>query len=90
MSHNTFIAAALRGPEALGVHLSCVQIISASKVAAVFRMREERYPTVGSSLLPVFFPGGVRVKPDEKTFRDAAAQRRGLAGHERLHVTLTS
>ena len=40
----------------------------AKRVAAVLKEVEEKYPTVGTALLPVFFPGSLRAKGDDLAF----------------------
>lgn len=46
-------------------------------MAEVLKMAEEQYPDVGLALVPVFFPGSMRVKDDEdlKFWRDAQERR---------------
>ena len=63
-----FAAGAPRQPAALGVHLRPVDIIRGRRVATVLRDAEAKYPGVGTSILGVFFPGGLRVKDGDLDF----------------------
>ena len=74
---NLHAAGASREPSALGIHLKKVETIRDKRVAAVLKRLEETYPTVGTSLVPVFFPGGLRVnKGDDLTFWQSALKSR--------------
>ncbi|KAI9707963.1 MAG: hypothetical protein M1820_004382 [Bogoriella megaspora] len=88
MMHSIFVAGATRSPGVYGIHLKPVEAITARKVAMVLHEAEEKYPTVGSSLIPVFFPGRMYVNKEEIEFWDAAAERRGLKGAEELPVAV--
>ena len=72
MVQNFVAAGAKRSAGALGIHIRHVNTISDSNVVSVLRKTEEQYPKVGLSLVPVFFPGGMRVKAGEKSFWDQA------------------
>lgn len=72
MVQNLLAAGARREAGALGIHLKCVNTIVDSKVVSALRKTEEQYPKVGVSLVPIFFPAGMRVKPGEKSFWDDA------------------
>jgi hypothetical protein len=79
---NVYAAGATRHPEALGVHIRLVDIVKGPKVQEVLRAVEERYPLVGTSLVPVFFPGTMRVKDIDVDFwRDALARRKAPNEH---------
>lgn len=65
---NLYAAGASRRPGALGIHLEHKETISHPRVAKVLREVEEKYPTVGVSLIPVFFPGSLRAKGDDLEF----------------------
>lgn len=69
---NLHAAGASRKPGALGIHLKELEKISDKRVAAVLKRVEEKYPTVGTSLVPIFFPGGLRVKGEDLTFWQSA------------------
>jgi hypothetical protein len=77
MVQNLVAAGAKRSSTALGIHLRHVNTIAESSVAAVLRKTEQQYPKVGVSLIPVFFPGGMRVAAGEKSFWDDARRSRG-------------
>lgn len=49
-----------------------METIRDKRVAAVLKRLEQNHPTVGSSLVPVFFPGGLRVKGDDLKFWQSA------------------
>ena len=76
MLHNIFVAGCARQPAAFGIHLELVSTISDNKVSKVLAKIEEQYPLVGSSLLPIFYPGGFRAPVDQKKFWKIASQRR--------------
>ena len=59
--------------------MSLVETISDNKVCKVLAKVEERYPLVGSSLLPIFYPAGFRSPVDKKKFWKVASQRRHTA-----------
>ncbi|KAJ5708046.1 hypothetical protein N7488_007847 [Penicillium malachiteum] len=71
--HNIACAALPRSPSAFGIHIKETgQIIRGPRVAGVLRDVEELYPGVGLSLVPVFFPGSMRVQEiDENFWRQA-------------------
>ena len=73
---NLLAAGAMRHPGALGVHLTPVETIRAPRVRDVVQTLEEKYPSVGVSLLDVFFPGGLRVKDKDIEFWREAKQAR--------------
>jgi len=65
---NLYAAGTTRLPGALGIHLKYVETISEMRVAKALMKLEEKYPFVGSSLAPVFYPGSLRVKGDDLEF----------------------
>ncbi|KAH6627466.1 hypothetical protein F5144DRAFT_273344 [Chaetomium tenue] len=73
---NLHAAGASRKPSALGIHLKHLETVRDKRVAAVLKRLEQTYPTVGTSLVPVFFPGGLRVKGDDLSFWQAALKSR--------------
>ena len=79
MLQNIFVAGCARRPEAFGIHTELVDTISDNKVSKVLAKIEERYPLVGSSLLPVFYPAGFRAPIDQKKSWKIASQRRHTA-----------
>ncbi|KAJ6186444.1 hypothetical protein N7519_007745 [Penicillium mononematosum] len=70
---NLIAAGAPRQPRALGVHIKDTgRPISGTRVAHVLKMAEEQYPGVGISLVPIFFPGSMRIREQDFAFwRDA-------------------
>ncbi|KAL7928853.1 hypothetical protein V8C35DRAFT_316940 [Trichoderma chlorosporum] len=73
---NLYAAGSSRQPGALGIHLKYKETISHARVATVLREVEEKYPTVGVSLVPVFFPGSLRAKGDDLEFWRSAMRAR--------------
>ncbi|PKS08374.1 hypothetical protein jhhlp_005318 [Lomentospora prolificans] len=65
---NLHAAGASRTPGAFGIHLKLVEIIRDKRVASVLKKVEEKYPMAGTSLVPIFFPGGLRVKDEDLTY----------------------
>ncbi len=60
----------------MGFHIRLVETITGSSVARVLRETESKYQFVGTSLVPVFFPGSLRVKEEDIDFwREAQHQR---------------
>lgn len=68
MVHNIFVAGCGRPPSAFGVHVRRVKTISASKVSKTLMMAEQLYEGVGTSLIPVYYPGGFRPPTEEADF----------------------
>ncbi len=68
MIQNVIVAGFPRLPDAFGLHLICVRTIKAAKVSKALMKTEQCYPGVGTSLIPVFNPGGFRVPEDEADF----------------------
>ncbi|GAB1314548.1 Solute carrier family 40 protein (Fragment) [Madurella fahalii] len=76
---NLYAAGAARQLGALGIHLKhreTIRGIDGKKVAGVLKELEEKYPMVGTSLVPVFFPGSLRVKGDDLQFWQKAMDKR--------------
>ncbi|KAI1080627.1 hypothetical protein F5B20DRAFT_579874 [Whalleya microplaca] len=65
---NLYAAGAPRKPSAFSIHLKYRETIHNTLVAAVLKEVEDKYPTVGTSLVSVFFPGALRVKGDDLVF----------------------
>ncbi|KAK2814561.1 hypothetical protein FQN49_008152 [Arthroderma sp. PD_2] len=86
--HNLLVAGAPREPSASGFHLRHVDTFFANKVVKVLRKTEERYPLVGSSLIPIFFPAGLRIKDSESVFWEMANQRRKDLDLGQLHLRI--
>lgn len=86
MVHNLLAAGTPRNPNALGIHLNQIDTIKDTTVATVLRRTEDRYPLVGSSLVSVFFPGGMKVKPAEVQFWNEAGRVRELQGLSKLAI----
>jgi hypothetical protein len=85
--HNVFVAGAPRDPGAFGIHIQEKETISSNTVANVLYHTENRYPLVGSSLIPIFFSGGMRVPPDQVAFWSKAEEERSVYGYQPLNVT---
>lgn len=81
---NVTAAGATRKPSALGIHIQHQDIVRGRSVAQVLMEVEKRYPLVGTSLLPVFFPGpgSLRAKDKDLRFwRQAMKRRLGPNSH---------
>jgi hypothetical protein len=81
---NVTAAAATRKPNALGIHIQHHDVVCGRSVAQVLMEVEKRYPLVGTSLLPVFFPGpgSLRAKDKDLGFwRQAMNRRLGPNSH---------
>lgn len=74
MAHNVFVASVQRRPAALGIHLDFVECFADRKVMKALQAVQTKYPGVGTSMLPIFFPGELR--PDEKAFWDKQENQR--------------
>lgn len=71
---NTIAAGARRDLGTTGIHLEqCGEPIDDRKVMKALQSAELREPYVGLSLLPIFFPGGLRA--DEEQWRDTTFAR---------------
>ncbi|KAI3390534.1 hypothetical protein diail_9272 [Diaporthe ilicicola] len=86
MIHNLVAASLPRGPSALGIHLNQIDTITDTTVSKVLQKTEERYPMVGSSLVPVFFSGGLRIRPEERDFWAKAEDIRESQGLSKLAI----
>ena len=73
---NVVAAGAPRTPGAMGFHISLKETIKGPRVAGVLKEVEDKYEFVGTSLVPVFFPGSLRVKEDEIEFWKKAQDKR--------------
>ncbi|KAJ5662683.1 hypothetical protein N7462_011609 [Penicillium macrosclerotiorum] len=74
--HNIASAALSRSPSALGIHIRKTgEVFRGPRVAEVLKTAEERYPGVGLSLVPVFFPGSMRVQENSFGFWRTAQDR---------------
>ncbi|KAG7006553.1 hypothetical protein G7Y79_00014g037280 [Physcia stellaris] len=68
MIQNIVVSSSPRSPNAFGIHISHIQTIKASKVSKALMKAEQYCSGVGTSLIPVFNPGGFRAPPDEIDF----------------------
>jgi hypothetical protein len=73
---NLLAAGIYRHPGALGVHLKFIETLRGPRVADVLKALEQKHPFVGTALLPVFFPGGLRVKHEDIQFWNEAKEKR--------------
>lgn len=78
MIQNLFTAGAKGGLKGSGIDLEYVETISDNSTYAVLRKVEERYPFVATSLIPVFYPGGLRIKEEDRSFWEEAEYRRSV------------
>ena len=79
---NIIAAGIARKDGALGIHLTFVETICEDRVEKVLREVEQKYPSVGSSLVTEFFPGGLRAKDDDLAFwQKAMSERLGPNRH---------
>lgn len=76
MVQNTVAAGARRDPSAFGVPLQFVKAFDDTKIMPVLMETEESFPSVGASLVPVFFPGELRVSDKEWWARKATTSER--------------
>jgi len=65
MIENVMIAGLARKPESFGIHIRYKEVILDRKVMDVLATAEEKYPHLGSSLIPTFFPGKLRKREVE-------------------------
>ena len=72
MAQNVLVAAAPRRPEAFGLHLQFERVIGNRSVMNALKALEDRYPCLGASLVPTFFPG--RLREDEKNYWEQKAR----------------
>lgn len=86
MAHNIYVAGAPRQPGAFGIHLHQVDTIADNKVTKVLKKTEEKYPLLGSSLVPIFFPGGMRIEQKDQEFWQVAEERRQVCGLKQLGI----
>jgi hypothetical protein len=72
MLQNICVAGAPRKPRSFGLHLMLKEVIADRKVMKALMEVEEKYPHVGASLLPTFFPG--KLRPEEVSFWELKAK----------------
>ena len=60
MGHTMFVAGRSRDPSAFGVHLTPLEFVLENNVMGTLKEVERRYPSIGISMLPLFFPGDLR------------------------------
>ena len=68
MVQNALVARSRRDPGTLGVHLEFRRVIGEMQAMDALLKLEARYPKVGGSLLPIFFPG--ELLPEERASWD--------------------
>ena len=76
MIQNVAVSGVCRSPSASGIHIKCCKVISGRSVQQVLRAVEEKYEFVGTSLIPVFYPGSMRVSDDQADFWKKALKKR--------------
>ena len=69
MIQNIFVAAIPRQPYAMGLPLELVERLHGHKVMRVLMDTEQQFPSVGASLVHIFFPG--KLRDDELEFWSA-------------------
>ncbi|THH19317.1 hypothetical protein EW146_g1825 [Bondarzewia mesenterica] len=88
MVQNLVAAGARRSPGALGVHLVDERVIYREKVFQALKAAESLERHVGLSLLPVFFPGGLREEEEawrRETLEDYAETGSALGAVPTVH-----
>lgn len=65
MISNLLVAGLAREPAGFGIHLAYKECILDRKVIDVLAQAETKYPRLGSSLLPTFFPGRLGGREEE-------------------------
>lgn len=76
---NLVASAVLRSPSALGFHLELVETIRENSLSEVLKTVEIKYPSVGASLMPIFFPNfssSMRVASPDVPFWQQVNKRR--------------
>lgn len=86
MIQNLVVAGVQRDSSALGIHLNQSDTIKDKTVAKVLHETESRYPLVGSSLVPIIFPGGMRITKGEEEFWAKATLHRESQGLSKLAI----
>ena len=76
MIQNVAVSGACRSPSASGIHIKQHKIITGQTVQQALRAVEEKYEFVGTSLIPVFYPGSMRVSNDQTEFWKKALKKR--------------
>lgn len=66
MIHNVVVVGLRRDPSTLGIHLEYRDVVGEMTVMDALLDLEEKYPQVGASLLPIFFPGQLRLDETSK------------------------
>ena len=74
MVHTTVITAAPRRPEWFGIHLKYRESFVRRRVIEALKAADEKYPGLGKSMLPTFFPNGVRAEEAEWAGRDGKSK----------------
>lgn len=87
---NLVAAGASRTPSALGLHVKPVETFSGPSVAKVLKDVETKYPSVGSSMINVFFPGSLRAKGDDLVFWQDAMKARMASNQYGTRIDTTS
>jgi hypothetical protein len=85
MTQNLYVASATRLPSASGIYLRQTAVVTGSSVYDVLKRIEELYPLVGTSLIPVFYTGGTRIKEIDREFWKKAQQLRKTSAEDGKH-----
>ncbi|KAL4253781.1 hypothetical protein ABKN59_002981 [Abortiporus biennis] len=85
MAQNIVAAGARRKSSTTGIHLEEVVTIQEDKVFRTLVRAENIEKGVGLSLLPIFFPGGLR--PDEQKWRDEKVEEKGRSVNRSISTT---
>ncbi|KAI0059470.1 hypothetical protein BV25DRAFT_1129269 [Artomyces pyxidatus] len=87
MIQNVVAAGARRSSGAQGIHLERERVVYEEKLFRALKEAEGIEPGVGLSLLPVFFPGGL--KKEEEAWRQERLEERATMSEKRLAVPPT-
>ncbi len=80
MVHTVIIAGAPRRPEVFGIPLKFREVFVDRKVMEVLQKAETKYPGLGRTLVPAFFPGGLR--EDEQAWWKRARENESRLQHQ--------
>ncbi|TFB04638.1 hypothetical protein CCMA1212_004131 [Trichoderma ghanense] len=87
---NMYVTSKSRPPRAFGVPLEFVEVIGKPKVMEALFEVEDRYPRLGKSILPIFFPGELRKDEKEKWNNYEKVAKERSEGKKSLVTSLTT